>query len=67
MVDYVPNPSVRNHTLTLSTAMEYYDTFEALVIRDCSSGGRGRQWVIQADAVLRTEMFRVNDIVLPQP
>ena len=67
MVDYVPNPSVSNHTLTLSATMVYYDTFGALVIRDCSLGGGGTHVIIQADTVLRTQMFRVNDIVLPQP
>ena len=46
--------------------MEYRDTFEALVIRDCSLGGGGKQLIIHADNVLRTEIFRVGDLVFPR-
>ena len=45
---------------TLNSILEYYDTFEQLVIRDANLGGAAKSLILQADLVLRTEMFRLN-------
>ena len=47
---------------TLNAVLEYYDTFEQLVIRDANQGGAAKSLILQADLVLRTEMFRLNTL-----
>ena len=39
-------------TFTLSILIEYYDTFERMAVRDCSSVGVGRDLVIQGTLTL---------------
>ena len=45
---------------TLNGILEYYDTFEQLVVRDMNFGGAAKSLILQADLVLRTEIFRLN-------
>ena len=49
---------------TLNAAIEYYDTFEQLAIRDGNYGGAAKSLVLQADLVLRTELSRLNDATI---
>ena len=54
--------AVEAQWFTMRTVLEYYDAFEALVIRDSSFGGTGGDLILNADLVLRTEMFRTNTL-----
>ena len=51
---------------TLNVVLEYYDTFGQLVVKDCNFGGAAKNLILQADLVLRTEIFRLNDATTTQ-
>ena len=48
---------------TLSTMLQYFDTFEQLAIRDCNNGGAARSVIIAADVTFRQEWQRLKLVV----
>ena len=50
-----------NPRFALNAVLECVDTFEALVVKDCNMGGAAKGLILQADLVLRAELFRLND------
>ena len=41
-------------------AIGYFDTAEPLTVRDCNAGGGSKNLILQADLVLRADMFRLQ-------
>ena len=52
--------SAKSPRLTPNSILEYFDTFEALVVRNCNSGGAPKGLILKEDSALRTELFRLN-------